>query len=34
MKPSDFRDTIVAYPTHADIVRKAFNRLLTEKEMH
>ncbi|MCK5319719.1 MAG: hypothetical protein KAJ55_17535 [Anaerolineales bacterium] len=27
----DFSETSVAYPTHADIVRKAFNRFLDSK---
>ena len=31
LTPKDFSETIVAYPTHADIVRKAFNNFLVTK---
>ena len=31
LTPKDFSETIVAYPTHADIVRKAFNIFLATK---
>ena len=31
LTPKDFSETIVAYPTHADIVRKAFNNFLATK---
>jgi pyruvate/2-oxoglutarate dehydrogenase complex dihydrolipoamide dehydrogenase (E3) component len=31
LTPEDFSETIVAYPTHADIVRKAFNKFLASK---
>jgi len=31
LTPKDFSETIVAYPTHADIVRKAFNKFLATK---
>lgn len=31
LSPQDFSNTIVAYPTHGDIVRKAFNKLLDSR---
>jgi pyruvate/2-oxoglutarate dehydrogenase complex dihydrolipoamide dehydrogenase (E3) component len=31
LSPQDFSNTIVAYPTHGDIARKAFNKLLDSK---
>ena len=31
LSPQDFSETIVAYPTHSDIVRKAFNRFSKSK---
>jgi pyruvate/2-oxoglutarate dehydrogenase complex dihydrolipoamide dehydrogenase (E3) component len=33
LSPQDFSNTIVAYPTHADIVRKAFNKFLDTKSI-